>query len=302
MSQTNVQLQPGAGPPKHEGNGSRESSEFEFVMKNSQAAPNPLLMTSNQPSLMPTPSIVNVPVPAPPAAKPHLPPPTYSPQPMPHPTLPQSTSLPTNLDQTNVSTIVAESPPTPGMFGWVKGTGFLSKMVEKTKSVTENVITTLDPQMKEFIHSGGDVELVVASDKENKVGPIREAFQKVFGHATVYGLPSKSISIAEQPVGFASGKQAAAERISTLRKSGSITPNTVILSVENFLYEVNEEIWIDLSCLVLSDPLRKIQLQAYSQPTNVDAKYIKMLKEGTPENYPRQWSGFAVPIGNISPP
>lgn len=185
------------------------------------------------------------------------------------------------------------------MFGWVKGTGFLSRVVEKTKSVTENVITTLDPQMKEFIHSGGDVELIVASDKEDKVGPVREAFQAVFGHATVYGLPSKSVSIAEQPVGFASGKQAASERVSTLRKSGAVGPNTVILSVENFLYEVNEEIWIDLSCLVLSDPLRKIQLQAYSQPTNVDAKYIQLLKEGTPENYPRQWSGFAVPIGQV---
>ena len=43
---------------------------------------------------------------------------------------------------------------------------------------------------------------------------------KVFGHATVYGLPSKSLSIAEQPVGFASAKQAAQERINTLRKSG----------------------------------------------------------------------------------
>ena len=69
--------------------------------------------------------------------------------------------------------MVAESPPAPGtdykyfitkcqifsvsgMFGWVKGSGFLSKVVEKTKSVTENVITTLDPQMKEFIHSGRD--------------------------------------------------------------------------------------------------------------------------------------------------
>ena len=301
MSHTNIQLQAGAGPPKHEGNGgnggSRESSEFEFVMKNNQAASNPLLMTSNQPTMVPTPSIVNLPIQ--PTVKPQPPPPSYNPQPMPHPTLPQSTSLPSNLDQTNVATIVAESPPTPGMFGWVKGTGFLSKMVEKTKSVTENVITTLDPQMKEFIHSGGDVELIVASDKENKVGPIREAFQKVFGHATVYGLPSKSISIAEQPVGYASGKQAASERISTLRKSGSVGPNTVIISVENFLYEVNEEIWIDLSCLVLSDPLRKITLQSYSQPTNVDAKYIHLLKEGTPENYPRQWSGFAVPIGNI---
>ena len=106
------------------------------------------------------------------------------------------------------------------MFGWVKGSGFLSKVVEKTKSVTENVITTLDPQMKEFIHSGGDVEVVVTSDKEDKVVPVREAFQAVFGHATVYGLPSKCVSIAEQPVGFASGKQAALERINSLRKTG----------------------------------------------------------------------------------
>ena len=108
------------------------------------------------------------------------------------------------------------------MFGWVKGSGFLSKVVEKTKSVTENVITTLDPQMKEFIHSGGDIEVVVTSDKEDKVVPVREAFQEVFGQATVYGLASKCVSIAEQPVGFASGKQAALERISTLRKSGWI--------------------------------------------------------------------------------
>ena len=141
-----------------------------------------------------------------------------------------------------MATVTAESPPTPGetrrqteqsieqlftilssgMFGWVKGSGFLSKVVEKTKSVTENVITTLDPQMKEFIHSGGDVEVVVTSDKEDKVGPIREAFQAVFGQATVYGLASKCVSIAEQPVGFASGKQAALERINSLRKSGWI--------------------------------------------------------------------------------
>ena len=45
------------------------------------------------------------------------------------------------------------------MFGWVKGGGLLSRVVEKTKSVTENVITTLDPQMKDFIHSGGDIQV-----------------------------------------------------------------------------------------------------------------------------------------------
>merc|ERR1711915_1074515 len=107
--------------------------------------------------------------------------------------------------------------------------------------------TTLDPGMKEFIHSGGDIELVVASDKDDKIAPVREAFQKVFGHATVYGLPSKCVSIAEQPVGFASGKQAALERISSLRKSGAVAADAVLVSVENFLYEVNEDLWIDVS-------------------------------------------------------
>ena len=33
--------------------------------------------------------------------------------------------------------------------------------------------------------SGGDVEIFVASDKEVKVSSIREAFQTVFGKATV---------------------------------------------------------------------------------------------------------------------
>ena len=33
--------------------------------------------------------------------------------------------------------------------------------------------------------SGGDIDVFVASDKEVKVGAIREAFQTVFGKATV---------------------------------------------------------------------------------------------------------------------
>ena len=38
---------------------------------------------------------------------------------------------------------------TPGLFGWVTGTGggLLSKVAEKTKSSMETVITTLDPQV-----------------------------------------------------------------------------------------------------------------------------------------------------------
>ena len=71
----------------------------------------------------------------------------------------------------------------------------------------------------------------------------------------------------------------------------------MVVSVENFLYEVNEDIWIDMSCLVLSDPLRGITLQSFSQPTNIPATMAEKLKAGTPDNYPKQWSGFAVTIG-----
>jgi hypothetical protein len=35
------------------------------------------------------------------------------------------------------------------------------------------------------------LQIIVASDKEDKVAPIREAFQNVFGQATVVGLPAR---------------------------------------------------------------------------------------------------------------
>ena len=79
--------------------------------------------------------------------------------------------------------------------------------------------------------------------------------------------------------------------------AGKVGSNAVIVSIENFLYEVNEELWIDMSCLILSDPQRKISLQCFSQPTNVSADCVDKLKDATPDNYPKQWSGFAVTIG-----
>ena len=96
--------------------------------------------------------------------------------------------------------------------------GFLSKVAEKTKNSVETIITTVDPQMKDYIYSGGDVEIVVASEADSKVVPVREAFQKVFGRATVVGMkPHPSVAIAEQPVGYAAGRQGAIERIQNFR-------------------------------------------------------------------------------------
>lgn len=52
--------------------------------------------------------------------------------------------------------------------------------------------------------SGGDIDIVVASDKEMNVEAIRDAFQGVFGMAMVTGEPGQS-NIAPQPVGYAAG-------------------------------------------------------------------------------------------------
>lgn len=52
--------------------------------------------------------------------------------------------------------------------------------------------------------SGGDLDVVVSSDKEVKVGAVRDAFQEVFGMAMVTGEASQS-NIAPQPVGYAAG-------------------------------------------------------------------------------------------------
>jgi hypothetical protein len=97
-----------------------------------------------------------------------------------------------------------------GLFGWMKeampGKSILAKVAEKARSSVDTMITTLDPQMKEFIcecfksillflehivfefslkDSGGDIDIAVASSKELKVSSVREAFQTVFGKATV---------------------------------------------------------------------------------------------------------------------
>ena len=52
--------------------------------------------------------------------------------------------------------------------------------------------------------SGGDLDIVVTSDKEVKVGAVRDAFQEVFGMAMVTGEAGQS-NIAPQTVGYAAG-------------------------------------------------------------------------------------------------
>lgn len=55
-----------------------------------------------------------------------------------------------------------------------------------------------------FVESGGELDIVVTSNKEVKVAAIRDAFQEVFGLAVVVGEAGQS-NIAPQPVGYAAG-------------------------------------------------------------------------------------------------
>jgi len=77
----------------------------------------------------------------------------------------------------------------------------------------ETVITTVDPQMKQyirmysFIHSfcfcnyfeffvepGNEVHIVVTSAKDVKLTPVRDAFTHVFGRATTQGIVRNNFS------------------------------------------------------------------------------------------------------------
>ena len=66
------------------------------------------------------------------------------------------------------------------MWGWIKSASqnpFVQSVMEKTKTGVDRMITTLDPGMTSYMRLGGDIFIVVASEKEVKWGAIRDAFQ-----------------------------------------------------------------------------------------------------------------------------
>ncbi|OXU22443.1 hypothetical protein TSAR_008899 [Trichomalopsis sarcophagae] len=202
------------------------------------------------------------------------------------------------------------------LFTWVKDTvansNVLSKVAEKAKNSVNSMITTLDPQMPMLVNaetyvrafldlyisdSGGDIEIIVASDKDAKVAPVREAFQNVFGNATVTGTKVETAPAAAQPVGFAAGVKAAQERIAGVRKNPSIPADIPIVAVENFLLEVGQDKWYDLGVIILEDVKQKINLQTFTQMTPVPSQIVETAQESTPEDYSKD--GLAVTIGSL---
>lgn len=201
-----------------------------------------------------------------------------------------------------VTQLTPDKENNAGMWGWIKGTvsgkDFLNKVAEKAKNSVDSMITTLDPQMKDYIYSGGDIDLIVTSDKEDKIGPVREAFQTVFGRASVSGMAIQT-NIAIQPVGYSAGLKGAEDRISCLRQSGRIHERQPVVAIENFVVELTPDRWFDIGCLVLDDPAIESPIHVYTQSTPVPLQYINEMQKDTGSDYPLRWSGLAVPVGHV---
>ncbi|XP_044735578.1 protein PRRC1-like [Chrysoperla carnea] len=207
---------------------------------------------------------------------------------------PPNTEVPLNFDSIDDNQ--------GGLFGWMKGAvstgGIFSKVAEKAKNSVDSMITTLDPQMREFIYSGGDLEVVVASDREDVISPIREAFQLVFGRATVVGRPALVTNVAAQTVGFKEAINAANTRIASLHTQPE-TLSVPTVAVESFIFQMDEDKWFDMDVIVLNDMSKQIVLETFTQPTAVPSTIVTLAQSETTEQYPFKSSGLAVKVATL---
>ncbi|XP_068279121.1 protein PRRC1 isoform X2 [Nyctibius grandis] len=191
--------------------------------------------------------------------------------------------------------------PAGGLWGFIKGVAenpMVKSVLDKTKHSVETMITTLDPGMVPYIKTGGELDIVVTSNKEVKVAAVRDAFQEVFGMAVVTGEAAQS-NIAPQPVGYAAGLKGAQERIDSLRRTGVIHEKQPAVSVENFIEELLPDKWFDIGCLIIEDPIHGIHLEAFTQATPVPLQYVQQAKSLTPQDYNLRWSGLLVTVGEV---
>ncbi|XP_068430967.1 protein PRRC1 isoform X2 [Clinocottus analis] len=185
-----------------------------------------------------------------------------------------------------------------GFFKGVAGNQVVKTVLDKTKHSVESMITTLDPGMAPYIKSGGDIDIVVTSDKEVNVEAVREAFQEVFGMALVTGEPGQS-NIAPQPVGYAAGVKGAQERIDSLRRAGVIHEKQPVVSLENFIAELFPDKWFDIGCLILEDPGHSVRIEVFTQATPLALDHVQQAQSLTPPDYSLRWSGLIVTVGEV---
>ncbi|CAF2845729.1 unnamed protein product [Rotaria sp. Silwood2] len=221
--------------------------------------------------------------------------PSYQPPGEPNPT--PWTNYPTTPTYDQQQNDPSSTNPT-GIWGWFSGNKMLATVVEKAKTGIETVITTVDPQMRQYIQPGHEINIVVTSAKDVKLTPVRDAFTHVFGRVTTQGIGVQS-NVAPQPVGFEAGFKGAQQRIENLRRQNVVQPDQCVVSIENFIAELVPDMYFDLGYVLLSDPSNSIELHLFTQAIPVPIEYVYQARDRTPADYPLKWSGYMVTIGEI---
>uniref|UniRef100_A0A1B6IYQ8 Uncharacterized protein n=1 Tax=Homalodisca liturata TaxID=320908 RepID=A0A1B6IYQ8_9HEMI len=76
-------------------------------------------------------------------------------------------------------------------------------------------------------------------------------------------------------------------------------PEVPIVAVENFLVELSPDKWYDVGAIVLSDIVRGLTLESFTQMTPVPSAIVAMAQEETPADYLTSAQGFKIPIGSL---
>lgn len=206
------------------------------------------------------------------------------------------------------------------VFDWFKTKDIIYQIAEKAKNSVDSVITVLDPGMKEYLYSGGNINIIVISDLKCLVSPIRDAFQGVFGRATVVAAKYNPPQIDDDyPVKLASGFTEAVvvarERIKKFRlDTNNVPQNQVVLAVQPTLvtdlikteiegYKLNENLqpqWFLTFCMVIEDPVLGITMNSYSQFIPIDLDLVLKAQEfKLAPDLPYSSLGFAQSIRDI---
>lgn len=211
------------------------------------------------------------------------------------------------------------------IFDWFRTTDIINQIAEKAKNSVDSVITVLDPGMKEYLYSGGNINIIVISDSGRLVSPIRDAFQSVFGRATVLAAKYNHPESADgYPVKIANGFDGAIvvaqEKIKRLRLDTSSVPqNQVILAVQPCLISLtNSEAassrvtnglkldenlvpeWFLTYCMLIEDPVLGSTMNSYSQFIPINTETVATAKEKKfPVDFQDNHLGFASSLNEL---
>lgn len=208
------------------------------------------------------------------------------------------------------------------IFDWFRTTDIINQIAEKARSSVDSVITTLDPGMKEYIYSGGNINIIVISHLECLISPIRDAFQSVFGRATVVAARYNPPEAADEfPIklacGFDEAITVALEKIKKLRLDASTVPqNQVVVAVQPTLVMVGhgEEStttapnlkenllpkWFLTYCMLIEDPVLGITIHSYSQFIPIDSDIVEAARRiPYPQDFTQKNLGFAISIPEL---